>query len=253
CAKSTAEADFASASSRKAQAEFRIIEEEWEIRSELSRAELRPKLEEYIQDHESEPSAKRARLMLAQIALNERRLGSAEEDLEPLLSGPEGPARDEAQVILAALDNRRGHPEKALERLEPLHGKLLSREARDQYARERTSAALAARRWRLSVDAMISWLAESGTTSRAAQEWTAASLNQIPTRALSRLLADWGKKVTSSSEQTASDWVHRLVIERLTDVALRTRDPLLARDLLQEAPPWLRAGESGDDLALLAA
>lgn len=253
CAKGTAEVGSVTSSNRAAQAEFRQIEEEWEIRGELSRAELRPRLEEYVENHADEPNAERARLMLSQIALSERRLGSAEEILSPLLNGSVGWARDEAQVILAALENRRGNPEKALRLLEPLHGKLLSREARDQYARERTNAALSTRRWRLAVSATISWLSESGMHSRAAKEWTTQSLNQIPTRALSRLLADWNKDLSSPSDQAASDWVHRLVIERLTDEALRTRDPLLARDLLQHAPPWLRAGEKGDELALLSA
>src|SRR5690606_15180159 len=124
-----------------------------------------------------------------------------EEILSPLLNGPVGWARDEAQVILAALENRRGNPEKALRLLEPLHGKLLSREARDQYARERTNAALSTRRWRLAVSATISWLSESGMHSRAAKEWTTQSLNQIPTRALSRLLADWDKDLSSPSDQ----------------------------------------------------
>src|SRR5690606_33400298 len=138
----------------------------------LSRRELRPRLEEYVENHADEPNAERARLMLSQIALSERRLGSAEEILSPLLNGSVGWARDEAQVILAALENRRGNPEKALRLLEPLHGKLLSREARDQYARERTNAALSTRRWRLAVSATISWLSESGMHSRAAKEWT---------------------------------------------------------------------------------
>jgi hypothetical protein len=91
----------------------------------------------------------------------ERRLDSATEILKPILRGSPGPARDEAEVILAAIENRRGNHQGALDLLAPLEGKLLSREARDQFARERTNAAIAARRWRLAVDSMIAWLAET--------------------------------------------------------------------------------------------
>jgi hypothetical protein len=43
------------------------------------------------------------------------------------------------------------------------------------------------------------------------------------------------------------------VIEHLTAEALSSRDPILARDLLQWSPAWLRTGKNGDELSLLAA
>ncbi len=191
--------------------------------------------------------------MLAQIALGERRFGAAEEILVPLVNGSAGSSRDEAQVVLAAVANRRGEYEQALALLEPLEGKLLNREARDQYARERISAAIAARRWRLVVSAMIAWLAEDGGNSSEAREWVQSAALNVPPRALSRLLSDWSTGEVSAAESNARDWLQRVIILQLADEALRLQDPLLARDLLERSPTWLRTGDSGDELAVLAA
>lgn len=250
--KSPDDPGIAVAGSREAQTELRRLEEKWELRAGPARAELRPELERFVVQYKNDPSVARARILLAQIALSERRLGSAEEILEPILRGPRGPSRDEAEVVLAAIDNRRGNHQRALSRLSPLEGKLLSHEARDQYARERTNAAIASRRWRLTVDSMIAWLVESNN-SRHVKEWADATIVQVPTAALSRLLADWDSEADSPALMAANDWMQRVIIEHLSREALRARDPHLARDLLDRAPPWLRAGESGDALSVLAA
>ncbi len=250
--KAPSEPKLAAAVSREAQAELRRLEEEWELGSGMKRTELRPELEAFVKKFPFDPSVMRARLLLAQIALMERRLGSAEELLRPLLRGRPGPVRDEAEVVLAAVENRQGKHQQALDRLAPLEGKLLSREARDQYARERIQAAIEVRRWRLTVDAMIAWLAES-ESARPVKEWTEAAIVQVPTRALSRLVADWEDEESTPKEKEASDWIYRVVIEHLSREALRARDSHLARDLLEKAPPWLRAGPSGDELSVLAA
>ena len=115
-AEATNRPELAAADSRSAQNELRHLEEEWEVRGDVARKELRPDLEAFVEKYGSDPSAARARVMLAQIALFERRLGSAEEILRPLFQGPEGRTRDEAVVILAAIDNRRGDHEAALSR-----------------------------------------------------------------------------------------------------------------------------------------
>lgn len=250
--KSPEDPGIAAAGSREAQSELRRLEEKWELRSGPSRAELRPDLERFVTQYKSDPSAAKARLLLGRIALMERRLGSAEEILKPVMRGAPGPVRDEAEVILAAIEHRRGNHERALSRLAPLEGKLLSREARDQYAQERTRAAIAARRWRLTVDSMIAWLAESDN-SRDVQKWTESAIVQVPNVALARVLADWDAEEDSQAEEEASDWIQRVIIEHLSREALRARDAHLARDLLEWAPPWLRAGKSGDALSVLAA
>lgn len=244
--------DVAVAGSVAAQQELRKLEERWELSSSIGRRELRPELEDFVQKYRTDPSVARARLLLAQIALVEERFGAVEEVLAPLLSS-QGSARDEAQVILAALDNRRGHYEKALSRLSPLQGKLLSADARDQYARERTLAAMKARKWRLTMEAMTNWLTEPGTDQKLVREWIASAIIEMPPRALSRLLADWPESEGDPKKEAASDWLRRHVIEHLTTLALASRDAMLARDLLKWSPTWLRTGKSGDELSILAA
>lgn len=240
------------AGSIEAQDELRGLEEQWELRSHIARKELRPDLQRFIEEYQADPSVARARVMLAQIALYDRRYDAAEEIVQPLIDGFPGVARDEAVVILAAIDNRRGDHQKALARLAPLEGKLLTRESRDQYSRERTSAAMAERRWRLTVAAMTAWLVESGADSAHVKEWISSAIVNVPSRALARLLADWPAESRDPREARARDWIHRLVIEHLAQEALRAQDAQLATDLLEHSPPWLRAGESGDKLAVLA-
>lgn len=250
--KSPDDPGVAVASSREAQTELRRLEAEWELLSGQKRTSLRADLERFVAEYRRDPSVPRARLLLAQIALMERRLDSAEKILEPILRGPVGPAQDEAHVILAAIENRRGNYQSALDRLAPLEGKLLSREARDQYARERTQAAIAARRWRLALDAMIAWLVEE-ESARHVKEWTASAIVQVPRIALARLLADWETEAETPEATQANAWIQRVIIEHLSSEALRAKDAHLARDLLQLSPPWLRAGKNGDALSVLSA
>jgi hypothetical protein len=239
--------------SLEAQQELRALEERWEVESDTTRRELREDLEAFIRRHGTDPSVARARVLLAQIALLERRLGDAEEIIAPVSLGPKGSARDEAMVILAAIDNRRGNHEEALRRLEPLSGKLLTREGKDRYSRERTIAAMASRRWRLSIAVMVTWLSESEPETAHVKRWIESAIDGVPSHALTRLLEDFEHETPEDSKTTARDWLHRVLIERLSEDALSREDPLLARDLLTRALPWLRASKEGAELALLAA
>lgn len=240
------------ANSQAAQADLRDLEEQWALSGAYGRRELRPDLETFLERYPNDPSADRARIMLAQIALSERRYGSAETLLAPVLAGKNGSVRDEAQVVHAALLSRQGKPEQALLELAPLEGKLLSDKARDQFYRERIRAALAARRWRLAVDSMGNWLGADGVGSLEVRSWVHDSLVQVPTLALSRLLADWNPQTRDEETKKAYEWLHRDIIQYLAAEAIAKQDPRLARDLLAAAPPWLRASDHGDDLVLLA-
>lgn len=225
-----------------------MLEEHFETAGEAGRKELRPELEAFVRRYPRDKGSERARLLLARIAVSERRFGAAEEILTRLLALDPGAARDEAIVVRAAVDNRRGEPEMALARLEPLQGKLLAGSARDAYAREKILAALSLRRWRLAVDSMATWLSEDQGGVVENQRWVQEAVSQVPARALVRVLIDWPDESTENARQ----WLQRTIIERLTDVALSTQDAALARDLLQRSPPWLRASPHGEKLANLA-
>lgn len=242
--------NVAVAASTRAQRELRDLEERWEIAGEVGRKELRVELEAFLRRYPTDPSGARVRLMLARIALSERRFGATEELLRPLLLMGSGAARDEAFVVQAAVENRRGEHEMALARLEPLQGKLLTRTARDAYAREKISAALALRRWRVAIDAMALWLAEDGSAVVENQHWTKDAVVRIPTHALLRVLSDWSKQ--EQHEDKGRQWLQATIVERLTEIALATQDPVLSRDLLAESPAWLRSSKHGAKLSALA-
>lgn len=238
--------------SLEAQKDLRSLQEQWEIKTEMGRRELRPSLESYIEKYGTDPSVAKARILLSQIALLDGRFSEAEQILLPVSGGPQGSARDEATVILAAIDNRRGAPEKALARLEPLAGKLLTREAKDQYSRERSRAAIDARRWRLALSVMVTWLLESGSESAQVKKWIASAVDDVPNHALSRLMVDFERETTEKKETAAREWVLGVLVSKLSEEALAKRDPSLARDLLADAPPWLRGTKDGQALSLLA-
>lgn len=245
--------ELAAAASGRAQTELRQLEARWEISSPIQRRALRSELREYIDRHGSDPSVARARLLLARIALEEGRLGAAEEILKPVLRGKEGRTRDEAQVIWAGVLHERGEHEEALEVLAPLEGKLLTEDARQEFSRRRVMAALAARRWRLAIAAMITWVSQAGDQREEARDWVRRSIDRVPTRAMVRQLEDWHEKKFEEREEEATKWLRRIIIDYVTGEALERRDARLARDLLAHSPTWLRASDSGQELALLAA
>ncbi len=248
----TADAEAALSESTSAQRELRSLEERWEVASKGERVQLRPLLTTFVEEHGTDPSVARARLLLGRSYLDEGLLPEAEDAVKPVLAGAPGRTRDEAEVIQAGVDNRRGDAERALGRLAPLEGKLFSAEARDLFARERVRAALSTRRWRLGVDAMTGWLALNERRKSETENWVRAALHEFPITALSLLLADWEKEPARPEEREAREWIEREVIQLLTREALAKKDARLSRELLAHSPIWLRASESGDQLAILA-
>jgi hypothetical protein len=242
---------LAVAASTEAQAELRELEERWEVAGETGRRALRPDLEGFVEKYPTDPSTVRARLLLARIAIAERRFGAAEELLAPVVNSNMGSAQDEAQVVWAEMDNRRGRHEEALVRLDTLKGKLLDQDTRDQFSRERILAALALRRWRQAIFSMVDWLSDEGGAVAENKAWVKDAVVRVPAGALSRLLLDWSE--TTEQESNAQKWMQRVIIEHLSGIALGTQDAVLAHDLLARSPPWLRASKQGDELALLAA
>jgi len=248
----TADAEAALSESTLAQRDLRSLEERWEVATKSERVQLRPLLTTFVQEHGTDPSVARARLLLGRSYLDEGLLREAEEALKPVLAGAPGRTHDEAEVIQAGIDNRRGDAELALGRLAPLEGKLFSAGARDLFARERVGAALSTRRWRLGVDVMTAWLALNERRKTETETWVRAALHEFPITALSLLLVDWDKYPARPEEREAREWIEREVIQLLTREALAKKDARLSRELLAHSPIWLRASESGDQLAILA-
>ena len=75
-----------------------MLEEHFEPAGEAGRKELRPELEAFVRRYPRDKGSERARLLLARIAVSERRFGAAEEILTRLLALDPGAARDEAKA-----------------------------------------------------------------------------------------------------------------------------------------------------------
>jgi hypothetical protein len=239
----------AAAEDPEAQRELRELEAEWAVASALERQGMRERLEKFVGRWDDDQSAARARLLLARSLLLAGRIESAERALDPVLALPAGLSRDEAAIVLAAIRHHQKRDIEALALLEPLAGKLVTDEARDEFAEVRVQAALAARRWRLAMDTMVAWVDDAGARADEVRPWVSRAVVQVPDQAQSRVLADWSAE---PSESEGRKFVMGVMVHHLVKRAIETDDPQLARDLLAHSPAWLRSSDAGDELTLLA-
>src|SRR5690606_10642169 len=114
---------------------------------------------------------------------------------------------------------------------------LVTDEARREFSEIRIQASLAARRWRLAVDTMVSWVDDAGARADDVRSWVGRALVAMPDHALARVLEDWSEGATASEGRT---FVKGVIVRHLAKRALETEDPRLARQLLTHAPAWLR-------------
>ncbi len=239
------------ATTPRAQQELRALESAWEAASVRERSALGPRLEAFVRRYPDDPGTHRARVLLAWVQVEAGQLDAATETLAPARGAPEGRTRDHARLVEAAVVTRRGRPEEALAILQPLQGKLVGREMTRLYGRERTRAALEARRWRLLVTALTEWLEESSETATPLRQSAARSLAQVPSHALVRLLEE-RRAEPVRKPSGAARWMERAITEQLARSALQNADARLARQLLEIAPTWLRTSSDGEQLVLLA-
>ncbi len=234
-----------------AQKELRELEEAWTAADVNERGRLLPALERFVRRYPNDPSTDRARVLLAWLYLKQGELSDAEREIETTLAGPPGAARDSATIVEAAILTERKRPGEALARLAPLRGKLVSADAKRHYGRVRVRAALEARRWRVAVGAMADFLDETGQGRDRVEVHLRRALARVPPHASARLLAEMRAK--GPSRLTASErWLEEALTEHLKRVALRDRDPQLARQLLEGASTSLRTSEEGQALSELA-
>jgi len=239
----------AAAEDPDAQRELRALEAEWAVASSLERQRMRGRLEKFVERWDDDGSAARGRLLLARSLLLAHRDQAAEQALEPVLALSAGLSRDEASIVLAAIRHHQARDVEALALLEPLAGKLVTDEARDEFAEVRVQAALAARRWRLAMDTMVSWVDDAGARADEVRPWVSRAVVTVPDQAQSRVLADWSAEPVESEGR---NFVMGVMVHHLVKRAIETDDPQLARDLLAHSPAWLRSSDAGGELTLLA-
>lgn len=125
---SDARPESALASSRAAQREFRELHRRWIAATGPERARLEPELRTFLRRHDGDPRARLVRLYLAWVLIERGQLVPARELVDSTRQGPAGSAHDFADVAQAAILRREGRPDRALDLLDPLDGKIVDAE-----------------------------------------------------------------------------------------------------------------------------
>ncbi len=248
------------ASTREAQDDFRSIATRWSDYPPERRPELAPDIERFLARHGADDRARVARVYLAWIELGRGRIAEARRAVEPVREGPPGAAQDAAQVVLAAALRREGKSREALALLEPLRGKLVDTDDRSLFSEELVRALVEVRRFEDAMSAMLDWAEQAPPTDR---EEVVASVEALirgtPVQALEAGLTvlrqeDSGSgSLQHTTRREARSWLEEAVRARLAQVALTTRDPELARRLVESGGVRLGREETAGELSTLAA
>ena len=244
----------------EAQRAYRQIESRWTDLPPERRGELEPDLRDFLNRFAADDRSRLVRSWLAWLEIDQKRPDVAVTLVEPVREGPPGAARDFAGVVEARALLQQGKVVEALGLLQPLRGKLVDPEVRGLYSEELVRALVESVRYGEALHSMMNWADETPTTERDEVISTIESqLRSMPATALESglgmLLAE---DKSDSSEQRPSGlgarrWLIGAVRRELSRIALTSRDPELARRLLESSRTSLERGESRDALAALAA
>jgi hypothetical protein len=238
--------------SRDVERQVASLEALWAARATANQGSLVEPTRRLIQAYPDARELEPLRLSLATFLVHQSKLGEAEALIGPLFQREESLARDEATMLLGEIRIAEGRGPEALSLLTPLGPRLVTEEARARYADAMVQGALSARSWRLAVENLIRYLSEGNHDSERASALSLRVLEQVPVEAQRRLLEDWPSGSSSAPERSSSEIVRKMVLERLVEVALTRDDARLARDLVETGPSWVRRGERGEKLTLLA-
>jgi hypothetical protein len=236
-----------------AQAAFRALRAAWFSGSTSERrkleAELRTFLERFPRDEQSDA----VRVLIAFDCVSR---GSLQEARVFLASVREqvGAVHDFAAVGEAYALLREGKPEDAWSALEPLAGKIVDPDERLVFSELRLRVAVDAHRFKRAVLAAEELLAEAPPEARASLEDMVRDLFQrAPKVDLLDSLQDLDRaEPDDSAAAPAREWLRKMLRERLVNLAVREKDAVLARRLLDSAPAALRTSDSGAKLAGIA-
>lgn len=230
--------------------EAKRLVERAEVPEDAGAAETLEALERFVRTAPSGYARDLVLLALARRHLELGDLASAAREVQSLLARPSASEahRDRARLLEAALDTRRGAPERALTTLDGLRGRLFETGEKRLFAREYLRAVLESGRKDLVLEALLARLVlESAPPERARAEADkvlfsidAAELREMPLPGLG-----------DASRRVYATLVEERVEARLAGVALAQRDAELAREVLRRNPEWLRGTEDYEELVLL--
>lgn len=245
------------AATRDAQQEFRSLRAQWVAATDIERLALEPRLNAFLRRHPRDERARAVRVQLAWIAVARGDLARARSLVSRVQGGPAGSTRDAATVVEAAIALRAKKPDRALDLLAPLRGKIIDADERQAFGELQVAAAIAAKRYEDATRFMEEWLFATPPEDReAVRDRINGFLQRVPALALEQGLEELDReaaKPDSDERRTASrDWLRKVIRERLIRVAIEARDGQLARRLLDTSPPAVRAGPAGAELARIA-
>lgn len=219
------------AGSTSAQASFRRLQTAWENQGE------RPRLEEQLQTHlrrfPQDPTSARVSIYLSLLWLEAGDLSRAQRLLDGLSMLPPGSAKDFAEVARARTDRLRGAPESALERLQPLLGKIIDPQEREVFLEEMALTAIASRLDYEVLAYMDAWLrGVSEDDKERVRERITLVLQQVSRPVLE---ATYRSIRGAPNRSGYSRDMQRLVGDRLGQIAVQENDAALARFLLDPA------------------
>jgi hypothetical protein len=241
------------AASESAQSAFRALRAAWFLGSGAERRKLEPALRTFLIRFPTDEQSDMVRVLIAFDCASRGALRDARVFLAQVREH-KGSVRDFSRVAEAFTLLRDGEPEAAWSVLEPLAGKIVDPDERLVYSEIRLRAATAAHRYAHALTAAEELLAEAPHEAQSSmQELVRRQFETASKAGLVESLAtlDQGEADEGAIAQ-ARTWLRRMLRERLVSIAVREKDALLARDLLDSAPAQLRASASGSALLDIA-
>ena len=238
------------AQSLDAQLAFQDIRSRWVLATRSERAALEPKVRAFRQRFAHDPVARVADAYLAFIALDRGDVEGARAAARHVRAGDPGNTRDLGVLIDGAALLRAGKPEAALERLEPLVGKMIDGFAQDLLHETVVAAAVDAHRWFQAVVYMNEWLRMADEQDKPSIRARLDTLfEKFPPNTLEASLR------TVQNERDRDQWETELrasLATRLATIAMERGDPNLARSVLESSQLEDDLGDAGAGLAVLA-
>jgi hypothetical protein len=239
--------------SADAQAAFRALRAAWFSGSANERRELDPELRAFLARFPKDESSDMVAVLIAFDCVSRGALSEA----RALIAGVRedvGTVNDFAQVADGAILLREGNPGGAWDVLEPLAGKIIDADERLVFGELRLRAAAAAQRYARALQAAEELLAEAPVETQSALQETVRELfRSAPKADLVLGLSNYDHaEPDEDAISKAREWLRKMLREELVSIAVRDKDALLARRLLDSAPAALRASESGSALVGIA-
>ncbi|HEY1532985.1 MAG TPA: hypothetical protein VGF76_03175, partial [Polyangiaceae bacterium] len=236
-----------------AQAAFRALRAAWFSGSMNERRKLEPDLRTFLARFPNDEPSDMVRVLIAFDSVSRGDLTDARVLIAQVREHV-GAVNDFAQVAEAYALLRESKADAAWDVLEPLAGKIVDSDERLVFSELRLRAAAAARRYGRALRAAEELLSEAPLEAQSSLEDMVRELFRTAPKAdLVESLATFDRvEADDGTTSKAREWLRKMLRERLVTIAVREKDAVLARRLLDSAPAALRASESGSELVGIA-